>query len=312
MIGIDLFCGAGGMTLGARQAGIDVIFAVENDKYSAMTYLHNNPGIVLFNDDIRKLKSISFNRDKQPLVVFGGPPCQGFSTSNQKTRTKQNPNNWLFSEFIRIVKMLMPDWVVFENVTGFKSTQEGIFFEKTVKKFENLGYTVTSHVLNSVDYEVPQKRSRVFVIASLHGIKIEFPKNGYQKVTVKDAISDLPVLENGASINILPYKAITVSDYAKSLRNGQEVSYNNLVSRNRDSIVKRYKYIPQGGNWQNIPARLMKSYTNKLNCHSGIYHRLKEDEPSVVIGNYRKNMLIHPIEDRGLSVRESCKIAIIP
>jgi len=117
MIGIDLFCGAGGMTLGAKQAGIDVKFAVEFDKYAALTYSNNNSEVTVFNDDIRKLKNISFKKRKnEQLIVFGGPPCQGFSTSNQRTRNKQNPNNWLFSEFIRIIKLTNPEWILFENV----------------------------------------------------------------------------------------------------------------------------------------------------------------------------------------------------
>ena len=77
-------------------------------------------------------------------------------------------------------------------------------------------------------------------------------------------------------------------------------------------ILERYKYIPQGGNWENIPNRLMKNYADKSRCHTGIYRRLKEDEPSVVIGNYRKNMLIHPTEDRGLSVREAARLQSFP
>ncbi|MGA2668822.1 MAG: DNA cytosine methyltransferase [Ignavibacteria bacterium] len=312
MIGIDLFCGAGGMTLGAKQAGIKVKYAVECDKYSAMTYSHNNPEVKLINDDIRKVKELPIKKNKEQLIVFGGPPCQGFSTSNQKTRTKKNPENWLYSEFIRVIKMLMPDWVIFENVKGFMTTQNGLFYDKTLADLNKLGYTTSPHVLDAVDFGVPQKRQRVFIIASLHGIKINISTNGISRVTVKDAIHDLPILRNGAMVNRMPYKSDADSFYSRKLRGKLKQTTNNLISYNNKTVIERYKYIPQGGNWKNIPASLMKNYANKLNCHSGIYHRLKENEPSIVIGNFRKNMLIHPTQTRGLSVREAARLQSFP
>lgn len=99
MIGVDLFSGAGGMSLGAVSAGVDVQQVVEADPHAAATYLANHtPKNGIFIDDIRKFKATKLkNRDNEGLVVFGGPPCQGFSTSNQRTRSSENINNWLFS-----------------------------------------------------------------------------------------------------------------------------------------------------------------------------------------------------------------------
>jgi len=91
MIGIDLFSGAGGMSLGAAWAGIRVLLAVENDPYTAATYKHNHSGTTVFNSDIAKLDRIEVHKGKEPRVLFGGPPCQGFSTSNQRTRNSENP-----------------------------------------------------------------------------------------------------------------------------------------------------------------------------------------------------------------------------
>jgi DNA (cytosine-5)-methyltransferase 1 len=314
MVGIDLFCGAGGMTLGAKLSGVNVMYAVENDKYAAETYQFNNEDIILLQNDIRLISHIPITRE-QELVVFGGPPCQGFSTSNQKTRTKQNPNNWLFLEFIRIVKSFfpLPEWVVFENVKGFSETEEGIFLNAVFAQLEQLGYTVSYGILNSVDFGVPQKRSRLFAIGSIKGNRITFPKTTVSShVTVKQAINDLPRLRNGATDFVLPYKITPPSNYVLELRGQESLCYNNNVTMNSANILKRYKHIPQGGNWQNIPNSLMKNYTDKNRCHTGIYHRLREDQPSVVIGNYRKNMLIHPWEDRGLSVREAARLQSFP
>lgn len=316
MIGIDLFSGAGGMTLGAKQAGVNVRFAVEYDKFAALTYLSNYRDVILFNDDIRNLKKVPVKRRKgEALVVFGGPPCQGFSTSNQRTRSSSNSNNWLYKEFFRVVKLFepLPEWVVFENVKGFSDTENGVFLSKVLSELEELGYLITSGIFNAADFGVPQKRNRFFAIASREGIKVDIESyKTIAPVTVECALSDLPDLSVGASENWMPYKDTICSDYAHSLRNEMELCSNHLVSNNSSLVVERYKYIPQGGNWQNIPEHLMLNYKDRTRCHTGIYYRLKEDEPSIVIGNYRKNMLIHPTQDRGLSVREAARLQSFP
>jgi len=315
MIGIDLFAGAGGMSLGARRSGVDVQIVVESDKWAATTYEANHmPKFGVFANDIREFEPVELGARRKPLVVFGGPPCQGFSTSNQKTRTAQNENNWLFEEFLRVVKHYMPDWVVFENVRGILETEGGLFVEKIANDLMSMGYEVNYDVLCATDFGVPQKRSRFFLIASLHGRSFVFPKPDKKrpKVTVKQAISDLPDVENGANTCELPYKYKARATYASSLRNGESFAKNNLVTNNGSLIVDRYRHIPQGGNWENIPDRLMGNYKNKSRCHTGIYRRLEEDKPSVVIGNFRKNMLVHPTKHRGLSVREAARLQSFP
>jgi DNA (cytosine-5)-methyltransferase 1 len=316
MIGIDLFSGAGGMSLGAVQAGVEVAVAVETDPHAAHTYSTNHPKTSMLNADIRtispkKLKHLLWNDAN--LIVFGGPPCQGFSYSNQRTRCLDNTENWLFLEFVRIVRLIRPAWVVFENVRGFVNTAEGVFVENVASQLEKIGYTLSHELLNAMDFGVPQNRVRFFLVGSRDGVKFKMPHPTLKKsFTVHDAISDLPKLENGASISVLPYNTAARSAYARDMRRQNKTSPNHLVTRNADSILKRYKHIPQGGNWMNIPARLMKNYTDRTRCHTGIYHRLRFDAPSVVIGNYRKNMLIHPEQDRGLSVREAARIQSFP
>lgn len=314
MIGIDLFAGAGGMSLGARQAGIDVQVVVESDPWAVKTYQANHiPKYGVFAKDIRKFKMFNLDVRNKPLVVFGGPPCQGFSTSNQKTRNSDNSNNWLFKEFIRVVQGYMPDWVVFENVKGILETEQGKFVEIIIKLFKKLGYSVSFKVLNANEFGVPQKRSRFFLVASLNGEGFDFPEvQTLKPVTVKQAISDLPILINGANQCSMQYSKKSRSSYAKIFRRGQKISKNNIVTRNNEQIIRRYRHIPQGGNWEDIPASLMKNYADRTRCHTGIYRRLIEDEPSVVIGNYRKNMLIHPTQDRGLSVREAARLQSFP
>lgn len=314
-IGIDLFAGAGGMSVGAIQAGIDVQIAVEIDKYASATYAANHKSTQLFNQDISTFRVNGYLKSQRNdiKVLFGGPPCKGFSTSNQKTRNKVNPSNWLFTEYLRITKEVMPDWVIVENVKGILETEGRFFFDKINSDLRKLGYTTNFAVLNAADFGVPQVRHRVFIVGSLHGIEFEFPKPTSRKLTtVKEALSDLPKLNNGAYFHELDYFTKAQSAYQKKIRLKSRKALNNLVTDNAAFVIKRYKHIPPGGNWEDIPPNLMKNYKDFTRCHSGIYHRLDPNKPSVVIGNYRKNMLIHPFEDRGLSVREAARIQSFP
>lgn len=313
MVGAEIFSGAGGMSIGASLAGIDVKYGVDINKAATETFAFNHPYAIVVNSDIRKIKKISISKAKEQSILFGGPPCQGFSRSNHKTRNIENPNNWLYKEFSRVSNLWKPDWVVLENVQGLLGTEGGFFLEQILKQFKSIGYTTSYKVLNARDFGVPQNRERLFIVGSLNGIEFSFPERNLTKpLTVKQAISDLPVLENGNSIKEFEYSTNVCSKYAKGMREHLKISKNHGVSRSTEIVLKRYQHIPQGGNWQNIPKRLMKSYTDASRCHSGIYHRLDETKESVVIGNYRKNMLIHPCQDRGLSVREAARLQSFP
>lgn len=315
MQAIDLFSGAGGMSTGAAMSGIDVRYAVEMDKHAAATFALNHPSTKLFDRDIRKVRATDFGSlDRaEPLIIFGGPPCQGFSTSNQKNRDSANTNNWLYREYLRMVKEVRPDWIVFENVKGLLETENGFFLDAVLKGFKKAGYTTNHFVLNSADFGVPQKRNRLFIIGSLHGMRIAAPKRTVKKhVTVGHAFRDLPILENGDMSDEKAYSYHARTNYAKALRGTLMTCHNNIVTNNAPKIIERYSHIPQGGNWEDIPKFLMENYADVSRCHTGIYRRLKEDEPSVVIGNFRKNMLVHPWKDRGLSVREAARLQSFP
>ncbi|WP_084761816.1 DNA cytosine methyltransferase [Spirosoma spitsbergense] len=280
------------------------------------TYRHNFPKTQLYSQDIRNLKKLPIKRTKnKPLIVFGGPPCQGFSTSNQRTRSLENNNNWLFSEFIRIIRLIdpLPEWIVFENVKGFTETEDGFFLDKVNEELTSLGYVVSSKRLNAMDYGVPQKRTRFFAVASRQGHFFSFPEAFLlNPIKVSDAISDLPELIAGSKENWRSYNEGPISNYAKELRGNLTISPNHQVSNNSTLVLERYKHIPPGGNWQNIPLNLMQNYKDSTRCHTGIYHRLHPEKPSIVIGNYRKNMLVHPFQNRGLSVREAARLQSFP
>lgn len=297
------------MSQGAEQAGIDVRLAVEYDRRAITTYAENHPRTRRFPFDIRLLTERELRQLGRVDIVFGGPPCQGFSTSNQKTRGRNNPENWLFLEFLRVVRVLRPDWTLFENVTGMAETQGGFFLKELMSGLEDLGYTCAKWILNAADYGIPQVRRRLFVVGSQHGIEANPPEPSVTRhLSVHEAISDLPYLTNGASKNWMPYKCKPESYYALLMRGSMKHSSNHLVTKNNEQIIERYRHVPQGGNWKSIPNELMTNYEDISRCHTRIYYRLAENAPSVVVGNYRKNMLIHPTEDRGLSVREAARL----
>jgi DNA (cytosine-5)-methyltransferase 1 len=211
------------------------------------------------------------------------------------------------------VKSWKPDWIVFENVKGIAATEGGAFLCAILSEFHSCGYTTDSWILNAVDYGVPQRRERLFVVGSRHGIRLTRPAPAIlQPVSVREAIADLPNLENGASVDWLSYDRFPKSPFALSMRGKLKSCSNHLVTKNAKRILRRYGHVRPGGNWEHIPARLMRNYANRMRCHSGIYHRLREDAPSIVIGNFRKNMLIHPWQDRGLSVREAARLQSFP
>lgn len=299
--------------MGARLSGVDVRAAVESHPSACLTYAANHPGATVLGTDIAKVATINIGPRQEPLVLFGGPPCQGFSTSNQRTRHADNPKNWLFREFLRMVETLKPEWVVFENVTGILQTDGGRFAESFREQLKAMGYRIAFGTLNAADFGCPQRRSRYIVIAALNSDpELPTPAPDVSLPTLWQAIGDLPELLNGAMVDELEYAGAPLSDYARRMRSELTKCTGHLVSRNADLIVARYAHIPQGGNWRDVPGMMRDPVTDRRRYHSGIYKRLVQDAPSVVIGNFRKNMLIHPTQDRGLSVREAARLQSFP
>ena len=315
---VDIFSGAGGLSIGACMAGIKPVMAVEYDIHAANTYKRNHADIAhnVLQTDIKTVTPLE-HTTKYPFILFGGPPCQGFSIANTKTRNIDNPNNWMFKEYIRFVKDLEPEWFLFENVVGFRSFAKGEFAKDVELELQALGYETNSEVLNAADFGVPQKRSRFFIVGhkkSKGGTKFNFKK--LQKkdlVSVEEALHDLPSLSNGDKFESLRYKSMPNSSYVKLMRKRKRKVSQNFVTENKPHIIERYKVIKQGENWKAVKEKgLLDSYSSTKHTHSGIYKRLEANKPSVTIANYRKSMLIHPYEDRGLSLREAARLQSFP
>jgi DNA (cytosine-5)-methyltransferase 1 len=317
-IGIDLFAGAGGLSYGLSLAGFDMRLAIEVDPYCASTLMYNQKKTKVIVSDIRLLDPLDVVaqaniRPEKISILAGGPPCQGFSDSNRRTRSLDNPLNKLYIEFFRFVKALSPPVFLLENVEGLKTLGNGIVLQSIVELGQKLGYNVQWKIVNAQDCGAPQRRRRIIFIGAKMEMPTAFVFKTAKPTTVKQAIDDLPILENGNRVDPLPYSRNTnLSSFQKLMRKStmKKVS-NNYVTKNNSLVQKRYQFVPQGGNWSNIPPELMFNYTKTSNCHRWIYHRLMWNKVSVPINNYRKNMLIHPEQNRGLSVREAARLQTV-
>ncbi|MEM6693513.1 MAG: DNA cytosine methyltransferase [Pseudomonadota bacterium] len=308
---VDLFSGSGGLSAGAAAAGLEVLAGIDFDVNAVATFKQNFPNAQVTQRDLSKVdESFSGSLPDCDLLV-AGPPCQSFSTSNQRTRTDDNPLNNLLFVPVEVAKVKKPRAVVVENVHGLGIGSRRKFLDELVERFSLIGYSTEILVVSGEMVGLPQNRTRLFVVATQKKIS-DFAFDAPRQPTVNDAIADLPILEKGASIDYREYGTPPVSAYSKKLRGNLEQSSGHLVTDNADHIVERYSYVPQGGNWRSIPRELMGNYSDVTRCHTGIYHRLSSNLPAKVVGNFRKNMLIHPTQNRGLSIREAARLQSFP
>jgi DNA-cytosine methyltransferase len=282
--------------------------------------------------------SISDRVNPNAYIIVGGPPCQGFSNANRNNWSAQNPNNQLVDVFLRFVRKLQPRMALMENVQGIlwtdrRSEEAGSVADHVVRSLRRAGYWIFPKLLDAVWYGVPQHRARVFLIAihedtgyrpmdfdswgpfptPTHG-----PVTGHPYITVKQAIGDLPRVGNGASQDVVKYREpsralLGRSPYLATMRRDAEPGLitDHVTSRHARYVLERYAKIPQGANWQAIQD-MMRNYAAVDRTHSNIYRRLREDEPAITIGHYRKSMLVHPTQDRGLSLREAARLQSFP
>jgi len=318
---IDLFCGAGGLTLGFKRAGYKVILGLDVDWDAIRTYTFNNPEIAWINKDIRKVPAseildvTGIGRGDVDVVV-AGIPCEGYSLLNRRYNPS-DPRNYLFVEFMRIVKALKPRAVLIENVPGLLRRENGAFRKTIEDALKELGFAVRSFMLNAADYGVPQKRVRLFfvgitsterfeppqpthapsrsILLYAHSVDSDFPK---PHVTVRDAISDLPPLRAGEEKT--RYESPPRTEYQKMMREGSKKLYNHKAPRHpkwTERIIQRTR-----------PGEpIYKTFKQRI--------RLSWDFPSPTIpaGGVRPQWFFaHPEQPRGLTVRETARLQSFP
>lgn len=345
---IDLFCGAGGLTEGFRQAGYRCLYANDCDPEAIQTFKDNHPEVWA---DPRPIETVDAAEVRRKLglkrselsVLVGGPPCQGFSI-NAPERFLEDPRNVLFRHYIRFLDEFRPRALVFENVPGMLSLEGGHVFEQVLAELHNRGYQVSSKILFAAHYGVPQERWRLIILGSLRGAAPSHPypthyasgranflggktmifrldpgekKRLQPAVTVGEAISDLPKLKMGEGGELVEYGRKPASRYAKSLRNGNRYTYNHYAAKLAAQNVERLRYIRPGGSWRDIPRHLLPKGMQRARTsdHTKRYGRLRRDGLAATIMTKcdpHWGPVFLPDQDRALTVREAARLQSFP
>lgn len=324
---IDLFCGAGGLSEGFRQAGYHVLAG--NDFFDAAgeTFAATHPEAKFLPGPIQQyaaddfLKAAGLEAGELDVLV-GGPPCQGFSVYNHQ-RGLHDERSSLYQEYLRIVAGLRPNWIVLENVTGMTSAGGGAAVKAILDGLGDLGYSVEAKILRAEEYGVPQERRRIVFIGNRIGLPIEFPSPTHGPgllpfTTVGDAISDLPRLINGGGDDgIATFASEARSAFQSELRGGSNGVRNHAAAKLASVNLERLKHIPQGGSWRDIPVDLLPAGMKraKRSDHTKRYGRLSWNGMASTIltkcdphwGAY-----FHPDQNRTVTVREAARLQSFP
>lgn len=300
---IDLFCGAGGLSLGFEKAGFEIEFAIDMWDDAIDTYNQNHINKVARCQDIHELTNEYLKSLKGKITgVIGGPPCQGYSTVG--TRDVNDPRNHLYLEYCRVVENVEPEFFVIENVRGLLTLGKGAFKDDIITRFSNLGYNVTYRLVNASDYGVPQNRYRVFFV----GVKNKdfvFPEKFDYKVSSSEAISDLPSLENFDLFSDY-YISDPQNSYQKMMRENSIGLFNHEPTKHSEQTKKIIGMIPDGGKISDLP----EEYWN-IRKYNKAFQRMDSQLPSNTIDTGHRNYF-HYAENRVPSVRESARIQSFP
>ena len=310
---IDLFAGVGGFSLGFTQAGFDVVYANEYDKDIAASYSKNHPGTSVDSRDIGEIDiAKTFKKFKGNIdVVIGGPPCQGFSQKGSRIGLR-DPRNYLFQKFVEVVDLVKPSYFVLENVPNILTAENGYFKNQIIEMFEDLGYSVSCEVLKAEDFGVPQIRRRAIFVGSKKTVSpADLPKGTSERVSVRDAIDDLPELLSGEGSDAIEYPGISTSKYQEGLR-AQSTSIRNHISTNHSKIaLQRLKMIPPDGSKADLPP---EHQTKSI--HSGTWSRINPNGLARTITTRfdtpSSGQFTLPYQDRCLTVREAARIQSFP
>ncbi|WP_368427926.1 DNA cytosine methyltransferase [Sulfuricaulis sp.] len=293
---LDLFCGAGGLTEGLRQAGYKVLGAVELDPLASRAYRLNHKRVRLWETDVRRLtgpailQALGLKRGDLDLLA-ACPPCQGFSAmrTNNGTRWNRDARNDLIFDVLRLIRTLRPVSVMLENVPRLSKNRR---FKKFRTKLESLGYQVQWDILNTVNFGVPQRRRRLVLLASRETLP-GFAPNDRNRRTVRQFIEKL-------------------SPPSRS----RDILHNYKVERSK-KVRKIIRQIPRNGG-----SRSALGSKNQLKCHQGfdgfrdVYGRMAWDKPSSTITggciNPSKGRFLHPQADRAITLREAALLQTFP
>jgi DNA (cytosine-5)-methyltransferase 1 len=283
---IEVCAGCGGLSSGLIKAGMTPILLNDNDKNCCQTLKLNHKNIKIKCCSLTELKIEKYKN--QIDLLTGGVPCQAFSHAGLR-KGFNDERGALMLKFIKMIKLLQPKIFMIENVRGLVTHNNGETIKQIIQKIDKSNlYKIKYKILNSVNFEVPQKRERVIIIGILkkYGIDFHFPKKSDNIITVGEALKNVP-----KSIGI------KYSDKKKEL----------------------FKLIPQGGCWINLPEEKQKEYLGKSYTSGGgkrgILRRLSLNEPSLTIlcsPTQKQTERCHPLKTRPLTIRETARIQTFP
>jgi len=286
---IDLFAGVGGLSLGFEKNGFSTIFANDYDKDASNTFRLNNPNTPFIEGDVRKITEEEIKKiigNKKTDVLMGGVPCQSFSMSGTRIRKgidhSDDPRHFLYKEYFRLLDIIKPKIAIIENVKGILSSHEGAILNDILYSFKERGYKADYQLLDASDFEVPQARQRVFIIANKISQNNIFPNIKMPKIPISDALVNIG--EN-------------ISNHEKRFLTGK--------------TLERVKLIKPGENWKSLPKKLQTK-----SIHSGAYGRIDPSKPSKTLTTRfdtpSVGYVTHPTENRTLTVREGARIQTFP
>jgi DNA (cytosine-5)-methyltransferase 1 len=336
---IDLFAGAGGMSLGFESAGVRPLYAMEIDKWASDTYRENHHAPIEQGDicDVTDTQ-IRQMRDLNADVIIGGPPCQGFSHSNAANKDPRDPRNSLFREFVRFMKILKPRAVVIENVPGLlkTKTEEGkSVISLIAHSFDEIGYSCQWRLLEASAFGVPQQRQRLFIVGIDRDRLINFqwpvPTHGspeqhslfdtiqlQKQVPLWDAISDLPQCIAETFDPEQTYSMPAQNPFQTAMRAGAPPRiYNHEPMRHTERIVQRFSEIQLGFSESDVREELRpRQRGNPLVLSvKGYDQNSRRQDPNAVcntvVASSHTNF-IHPFLNRNFTVRELMRIQSFP
>lgn len=312
---LDLFCGAGGFSCGLDSLKeFETLIGVDFNQSALDTFKHNRNNAITICGDLTdsnvKNKIIDLSREKGINMIIGGPPCQGFSLKG-KNLGLDDPRNFLFKEYVYLVKKIKPEVFVIENVKNLLNACDGFFINQIVNEMTELGYIVNYDVLNASNYGVPENRERAIIIGSLSR-SISLPKPyDTKKTTVRDAISDLAYLNSGEGCDVSRYINEPKSDYQAMLRNESGFLFNHKATTHSSVAIEKLMMIPPEGDKSSLPIEL-----HGKQKFSTTWSRLIWDSQSPTIdtrfdtpSNGRNS---HPELHRAITPREAARIQSFP
>ena len=302
---VDLFCGAGGLSCGLEMSGMTCVLGTDQEESAISTFRRNHPKAKTFTGDISKLTKAKLKKmtgGRKIHLVCGGPPCQGMSTAG--LGIPDDPRNFLFLEFVRIVEELKPDYVLLENVTGMVGRKNKKILDAIMHMFSKLGYVMSAKVLSAEHYGIPQRRRRTIVVGNRMGYEFKFPsaKFGEKKsmppyVTVMDAFKKISKNTANHDVESAKIKDDIELERIKMVPEGKGIRYH----KDEEKYWKEELWLDI--DWSEV--------TENHRLREMQYHRLdrKEVSPTIMTGRYT---YYHPTEDRHLTAREAAAIMSFP